>query len=75
MLIFATGVLGSRQLMAIRPEDIRALVANLVIDKQLAPSTVKATYLTVAQILETSEIDGLPPLRAPEPEMLLGWLD
>lgn len=52
-------VLGDRQLASIRPEDIRAFVANLVVEKRLAPSTVKAAYLTAAQVLETAEIDHL----------------
>ena len=52
-------VLGAIPLASIRPEDIRILVATLVTDKRLAPSTVKAVYLTTSQVLETAEIDGL----------------
>lgn len=34
-------------------------MATLVTEKRLAPSTVKAVYLTAGQVLETAEIDGL----------------
>ncbi|MBO0729269.1 MAG: tyrosine-type recombinase/integrase [Acidimicrobiaceae bacterium] len=52
-------VLGGIPLASIRPEDIRLLVATMVTQKRLAPSTVKAVYLTTSQVLETAEIDGL----------------
>lgn len=49
---------GSVALGAITPADVRAWVAELS-SKGLAPSTVKATYLTFGQIVRTAEIDGL----------------
>ena len=50
--------LGDKSLAKIRPSDVRGFVANLSA-KGLAPSTVKATYRTLGQILRTAEIDGL----------------
>lgn len=49
---------GSVALGVITPADVRAWVAELS-SKGLAPSTVKATYLTFGQIVRTAEIDGL----------------
>ncbi len=49
---------GSVALGGITPADVRAWVADLS-SKGLAPSTVKATYLTFGQIVRTAEIDGL----------------
>lgn len=43
---------------SIKPADVRAWVAALT-SKGLAPSTVKATYLTFGQIMSTAEIDGI----------------
>jgi integrase len=51
--------LGGIPLASIRPEDIRLLIPGLVTEKRLAPSTVKAVYLTTSQVLETAEIGGL----------------
>jgi integrase len=50
--------LGDKPLVGIRPSDVRAFVANLSAGG-LAPSTVKAAYLTISQIMRTAEIDGL----------------
>ncbi|MBA3629267.1 MAG: site-specific integrase [Actinobacteria bacterium] len=51
-------VFGPVALGAIQPADVRAWVAELSA-KGLAPSTVKATYLTFGQIMRTAEIDGI----------------
>src|SRR5919106_26602 len=48
---------GSMRLTLIRPSDVRAWVKELS-DARLAPSTVKASYLTFGQIMRTAEIDG-----------------
>jgi Phage integrase, N-terminal SAM-like domain len=48
-------VLGTIPLASIRPEDVRMLVAAMVTEKRLAPSTVKAVYLTTSQVLETGD--------------------
>jgi len=48
---------GARRLSSIRPGDVRAWVAELSV--KLAPSTVKATFLTFGQIMRTAEVDGL----------------
>jgi integrase len=42
----------------IQPTDVRGFVASLT-DAGLAPPTVKAAYLVLAQILRTAAIDGL----------------
>jgi integrase len=42
---------------SIRPSDVRAWVAALSVE--LAPSTVKATFLTFGQIMRNAEVDGL----------------
>jgi integrase len=42
----------------IQPSDVRGFVASLT-GAGLAPSTVKATYLVLAQILRTAAVDGL----------------
>lgn len=52
-------VFGEVPLARIRPEHVRAFVASLTDDKGLAPATVKATYLVLAQVLATAEVDGL----------------
>jgi len=49
---------GGRRIGSIQPLDVRAWVAELSA-KDLAPSTVKATYLTFGQIMRTAEIDGI----------------
>lgn len=49
---------GHVPLGAITPAGVRAWVAELS-SKGLAPSTVKATYLTFGQIMKTAEIDGI----------------
>lgn len=51
-------VFGPVALGAIQPADVRAWVAELSA-KGLAPSTVKATYLTFGQIMRTAQIDGI----------------
>jgi integrase len=48
-----------RPLAAIGPEDVREWVKTLVEDKQLAPATVKAAYLVIAQVMATAEIDRI----------------
>jgi integrase len=50
-------VFGSVSLARIQPSDVRAFVASLTA-AGLAPSTVKATYLVLAQVLRTSAVDG-----------------
>lgn len=47
-----------RPLVSIRPEDVRTWIAGLTA-RDLAPSTVKATYRTFGQIMRTAEVDGL----------------
>lgn len=49
---------GDRKIGTIQPLDVRAWVAGLSA-KGLAPSTVRAIYRTLGQILRTAEIDGL----------------
>jgi integrase len=48
---------GEKRVSSIRPSDVRAWVADLT--AELAPSTVKATFLTFGQIMRTAELDGL----------------
>jgi integrase len=48
---------GSMRLTLIRPSDVRAWIKELS-DARLAPSTVKASYLTFGQIMRTAEIHG-----------------
>ncbi|HYN35363.1 MAG TPA: site-specific integrase [Actinomycetota bacterium] len=50
--------LGDKPLAAVRPSDVRAFVTDLNA-LGLAPSTVRATYRTLGQLLRTAEIDGL----------------
>lgn len=52
---FATASIGS-----IRPVDVRSWVADMV-EGGMAPTTVKATYLTFSQVMGQAEIDGLIP--------------
>jgi len=49
---------GELPLAGIRPMHVRSFVSELV-GQELAPSTVKATYLVAAQVLEAAAIDGL----------------
>jgi integrase len=50
--------LGNMQMSAIRPSDLRSLTANLT-GAGKAPSTVKATYLTISQVFSQAVIDGI----------------
>jgi integrase len=52
-------VLGDRQLLAIRPEDVRLLVADLTTAKQLEAATVRPVYFLLRRILATAVVDGL----------------
>jgi len=49
---------GSMPLAEIRPVHVRAFVAELV-GKKLAPSTVKAIYLTGSQVFAQAVVDGI----------------
>jgi integrase len=46
-----------RRIARIRPEDVRAWVAAMI-GSGLAPSTIKAAFLTFGQIMRTAEIDN-----------------
>jgi integrase len=52
-------VLGERQLSAIRPEDVRLLIAELTTVKHLEAATVKPVYFLLRRILTTAVADGL----------------
>ena len=60
---------GSVALGGIEPADVRAFVAKLTA-AGLSPSTVKASYLVVAQVLRMAVVDGLIP-RSPCIEVAL----
>ncbi len=49
---------GDMQMSAIRPSDVRTFVAKLTGAKK-APSTVKAIYLTTAQVFSQAVVDGV----------------
>lgn len=46
-----------RAIASIQPTEVRAWIAGLT-EKGLAPATVRATYLTLGQILDTAQVDG-----------------
>ncbi len=52
-------VLGPRQLSAIRPEDVRLLVAELTTVTHLDAATVRPVYFLLRRILTTAVADGL----------------
>ena len=49
---------GDMQMSAIRPSDVRTFVAKLT-GARKAPSTVKAIYLTTAQVFSQAVVDGI----------------
>jgi integrase len=49
---------GDMPMAAIRPTHVRSWVAGLVA-QELAPSTVKATYLTASQVFAQAVVDGI----------------
>jgi len=49
---------GAMQMSAIRPSDVRTFVSKLTGAKK-APSTVKAIYLTTAQVFSQAVLDGI----------------
>lgn len=49
---------GAMPIGSIRSEHVRGWIAGLTA-RGLAPSTVKATYLTFGQIMRTADVDGL----------------
>jgi len=53
----ATPYFNNRPMNSIRPSDVRSFVAKLTGELKLAPSTVKAIYLTTAQVFAQAVTD------------------
>jgi integrase len=49
---------GEMEMSSVRPSDVRAFVAKLTAAGK-APSTVKASYLTTAQVFDQAVLDGI----------------
>jgi integrase len=49
---------GEMEIGSVRPSDVRAFVAKLTATGR-APSTIKATYLTTAQVFDQAVLDGI----------------